>query len=532
MYRILIADDEGIMLESLKAIISRNYPESCEVETAKTGRSAIEIAEYFHPDIVFMDIEMPGINGIEAMREIRNFNTTTLFYVISAYDKFDYAKQAISLGVERYITKPVTRSTILEVMREACAKVDEMRTIRSDRIKVQEKLETVIPVVENGFVGTVMMPGNFQDVSYYTQLLDIAEKHGYVCVFWLRQNLDDSAENGQVGIGVQMQELYPQFRAVVKSYLRCMVGQPVSDRIVVIVPFPNAAMEYEDRIFAINRMRELAGRLEKQLSLKVRVGIGRVRGLEDLRYSYQEAILALQESSSRIVHTDDISTHGFYEGEFAWESEHRIFQLLNRGDAEGLRSELNLFFDWMIKTYPDSLDNIRLKMLEYIMRAEKDAFHDGAVNYSFESRKNYLTEVMALTEFEGLRDWFLEKMIRVCMQIRDKRGAQSESVVSKAKAYILENFCKDISLDDVSREVNVSPYYFSKLFKEEAGENFIEYLTRLRIMKAKELLPDPQVSIKEISIQIGYGDPNYFSRIFKKQTGMTPREYRESAGSV
>jgi two-component system response regulator YesN len=102
--------------------------------------------------------------------------------------------------------------------------------------------------------------------------------------------------------------------------------------------------------------------------------------------------------------------------------------------------------------------------------------------------------------------------------------------VKRAKSYIDENYSRDISLDEVSREVNISPYYFSKIFKEEANENFIEYLTRVRIEKAKEMLENPALSIKEVSVRSGYADPNYFSRIFKKQTDMTPREYKAKYG--
>lgn len=108
-----------------------------------------------------------------------------------------------------------------------------------------------------------------------------------------------------------------------------------------------------------------------------------------------------------------------------------------------------------------------------------------------------------------------------------RREEQSESVISKAKTYIRENFANELSLDEVSRYVNISPYYFSKLFKEEAGENFIEYLTRIRIAHAKELLKNPELSIKEICLMSGYSDPNYFSRLFKKQEDVTPSEYRE-----
>lgn len=99
--------------------------------------------------------------------------------------------------------------------------------------------------------------------------------------------------------------------------------------------------------------------------------------------------------------------------------------------------------------------------------------------------------------------------------------------IKKALELIESNYHKDISLDEISETLNISPYYFSKLFKENQGEGFIEYLTRKRIDKAKLMLTDPEKSIKEIGIACGYSDPNYFSRIFKKSTGMTPSEYKE-----
>jgi two-component system response regulator YesN len=118
-------------------------------------------------------------------------------------------------------------------------------------------------------------------------------------------------------------------------------------------------------------------------------------------------------------------------------------------------------------------------------------------------------------------------MTSIAGTIHNQAEEKDESTVARACKYIQENFRQELSLDDVSKEVNVSPYYFSKLFKEEVGENFIDYLTALRIGNAKELLKRPILSVREAGLQSGYADPNYFSRIFKKHTGMTPREYRE-----
>ena len=151
----------------------------------------------------------------------------------------------------------------------------------------------------------------------------------------------------------------------------------------------------------------------------------------------------------------------------------------------------------------------------------------GIGTYGFHSRKDYMADVLACSDYIALREWFLGKLEAACRKVATRREEQSESVISKAKAYIRENFAKELSLDEVSRYVNISPYYFSKLFKEEAGENFIEYLTKIRIAHAKELLKKPELSIKEICIMSGYSDPNYFSRIFKKQEDVTPSEYRE-----
>ena len=119
MYKVMLADDEGIVIDSLTYIIRQNFDGECQVESAKTGRSVIELAESFRPDIAFMDIQMPGINGIEAMKEIKKNNPNLIFIVMSAYDKFDYAQEAINLGVLEYLHKPVNQKKIVEVLKRA-----------------------------------------------------------------------------------------------------------------------------------------------------------------------------------------------------------------------------------------------------------------------------------------------------------------------------------------------------------------------------------------------------------------------------
>jgi len=204
--------------------------------------------------------------------------------------------------------------------------------------------------------------------------------------------------------------------------------------------------------------------------------------------------------------------------------------MVARADSSGARDQANAFFDWMVKNYADCKEDIQIKVLEFVMSAEKEAFEHGNMRYGFRYRKDYLSQVVNCQTNDELRSWLLEKIAIVCQFMRTSQDKEAKSLVAKAKQYIDCNFHKDISLDDVSKIVNISPYYFSKVFKDEAEENFIEYLTRKRMESAKTLLIKPELSIKEICVMIGYSDPNYFSRVFKKYEGITPSEYRENLG--
>ena len=149
------------------------------------------------------------------------------------------------------------------------------------------------------------------------------------------------------------------------------------------------------------------------------------------------------------------------------------------------------------------------------------------MSYHFRDRTHYLATVNGFRTMEELQNWFLDHIKTVVELIHAKAGEKYSDIVANARKYMAENFQKDISLDEVSRVANVSPYYLSKIFKEETGETFVEYLTGLRMAHAKNLLKQRDKSIKQICMESGYSDPNYFSRIFKKTVGVTPSEYRE-----
>ena len=229
------------------------------------------------------------------------------------------------------------------------------------------------------------------------------------------------------------------------------------------------------------------------------------------------------------MHFNDIPIVQEYDGEYPRDLEDRYIQKVLEADETEAVTVAEQFFDWMIRNYADFREDIEIKVLEMVMRVEYHAFRKGGARYGFRYRENYIRELQECLDYEELRYWFVRKTQEVCRGMITVKEKESETVISKAKNYIQENYQKDISLDDVSRHVDISPYYFSKLFKQEDGRTFIEYLTGIRIQEARRLLRNPGYSIKEIGIMCGYSDPNYFSRIFKKYEGVTPSEFRERA---
>ena len=179
MYKLMLADDEGIVRESLKFIVDKEFPGSFETFEAKTGRHVIELADEVRPDIAFMDIRMPGINGIDAMKEIRRTNPNIVFVVISAYDKFDYAKQALNLGVIDYINKPFDKAQIVAVLKKAMVEVDRVREQRTRELEIKEKLDSIVPIIENGLIQDLLSHEHFKEnIEEYKKILEIDEKYG------------------------------------------------------------------------------------------------------------------------------------------------------------------------------------------------------------------------------------------------------------------------------------------------------------------------------------------------------------------
>lgn len=532
MYKILLADDEQIVLDALQYMITKSFPEGCELETASSGKEAVRKAESFVPDLVFMDIQMPGLNGIEAVAEIRKNNPETVFIMLTAYDKFDYAKNALNLGVFEYLLKPINRAKITEVLEKAFDKIDSEKAHKNSDREMSEKLQNVIPVLENGFIYTIVFyEDHHKDEAFeYKSLLNIRENGGYIMSIELDDAEDRGDSDNTMGLSaksVKSVNFYPRLKEIIQSCCKCVVGPMMLNKVVVFVPQSPAA-EYVLRVSAIGVAEQIYNYLKEEIDADIRIGIGSFQpSVDKLCQSYDEALKALHYAPLKIVHYKDLPEEQVVKDDYPMALEKSFLEKCKKGDRQSC-DDFTAIFDWLVQVHGENPFEVKTKLLELVFMAERTAYSNGAMEYGFSDRKGYLETMVAMGSYPEVHTWCIDKIRTAIFAIANNKENKAGHITMSAKTFIDNNYHRDITLEDVSQAVNLSPYYFSKLFKAETGENFIDYLTRVRITKAKQLLHNRELSIKEICYTIGYSDPNYFSRNFKKIVGVTPTEFRES----
>ncbi|MDO7908039.1 AraC family transcriptional regulator [Paenibacillus sp. JX-17] len=445
MYKILIADDEALEREGLEWIIDHMLKENFRIIHAENGRRAIELAEEEHPHIVLMDVNMPGIRGLDAIREIKESLPDTKFVLVTAYDYFAYAKEALSLGVKEYIVKPAKRNEVVEILQQLVQELDEEKRRRQEHLELKNKVSQLVPLAENELALMIMVhQTGDSDAAQLAEWLDFPLGTGCSMVAALAESPTQLDEK----------RLYDFIRSYTKSSgMECILSSLIDQHIAIFLTAPRNPDQHAGWMDEVKRFGEdLCLRVERQVewSTSISVGVGSLcEGADGLHQSYFEAVFAsaYYEQGGKVCRFDD----------------------LRNGEGEA-----------------------------YKVSSLSDGQH--------RLHRSYVATAL--------------------QRSREEREQETITVLDRARQYILQRYTEELSLEDVAEHVHLNPYYLSKIMKQQFGESFIDLLTRLRIEKAKEIMSSEQLSLKEVCFEVGYKDPNYFSRVFKRVTGMTPTEYR------
>ncbi|MDF2510928.1 MAG: response regulator [Herbinix sp.] len=532
MYKVLIVDDEPIAVESIGFMITKNFDCVKEIEKARSGKDAIEKSFQFHPDIIIMDINMPGINGLEAMKQIRKTNESVSFIVISAFDYFDYAVESVALGVEEYLLKPVKEAKFIETFQKVLVHVEENYSNRRQILEQQERLEMIVPILEAGFMNSLCMYGqDTTQLTHYCELFGYQSTSGYVMAIEFGQKTDDHIEN-KIGAGIHGERMYEEYKNIIKSSLNCIVSQVMLNRIIVYVFDTGEEGDYEQKARAVKaaqRIMERAARIYPDIF----IGIGNYHmDINCAKKSYQEALHALRTLAISDSLNDNLQSHILHEDDIIERSEEQvndyeelieteIFTKISDSDNVSVQLSFVQLFERMSADPGIDFDAIKKWMISLVVGFEK--------RFEKVLKNNYykvLDEIIGAKEVGALYNIGKRYINETVNQIMEGRQNKANSIIEKADKYILEHYNEDISLDEIAQHVNLSSYYFSRFYKNATGTNFTDKMVMLRMDKAKELLKQEELSVKDVSYMVGYSDPNYFSKIFKKVTGFNASEYK------
>jgi len=514
MYNILITDDEQIAIDSLKFIISKNFEGQINLFTAQSGTDALQIINQQDIDIIFMDINMPGLTGLDTVGCINKIKPDSVIIIISAFDRFQYAQEAMNLGVFKYITKPVNRNVIIQTVRESMTLIDNRRGQISDDLALHKKLDMVSPMVENDFLYSLIFSNDSNaDLSSYIEYFNITNPTWCIC----------SLEIPRVASSNQS-ATYMRIRDVLNEKYRFLVSTFIINRITVFFPIPDEL--YSTDIFR-DELKKIYVLLCNKIGSGIRMGVSNIESDTKLIVkTYNDSVETLnkvpgdggilfsgEEVHKNLIEKDDSTVK-------------KLYVRLKIGDSSGVISLFEQYFNYLT-TFNDSLSKIKTVLIEFLINVKNTTLE---INSSYENQNfDDLFSVFANENDLSMLKSFVKQRLMECVNsIGNTRQQKENPTIEKVCKYIDENIEKDLSLEALAAVANVSTFYLSKIFKEEKSETVINFVTNKRLEKSRQLLEETNYSIKEITAFVGYNDQNYFSRLFKNKFGVSPSEFRNN----
>lgn len=535
----IIADDEKTILDGLKVSIDWRSFDIDVVGAAKNGIEALDMAQKLRPDIVLTDIRMPGLNGIELIKEIKKFCPFVKFILISAYEEFEFAKEAISLGVLSYITKPIKKQKVIDEVLKARDEIMEERHEKENMNKLEELYLSTLPILSEHYhnsliMGKVMISGGYKS-KFNTYGIDLDETDTGVFVFTLDRIDETTEELFEKSIQIILLMIAEMIKELLPLCYKRTVFQSYSNEVVAIY---NASLNHAAAIKEITLTAEaIKNKVKHDTGISISAGVGRIySSLKEISLSYQEAIRALNYrlvyGNNTVLYIDNVEMKEMKDA--------HLFNNLNEiltGVQDVLRTGKT---DEVIKLIKSRLDKLTgYKSIPYYY-VQQVYCHLLSVLLRTIYEMNILPEqlygmpvhlygeLFKKETLPELEKWYFDLVERACTAINERKATKTSHVINSAVSYIKANCNKDISLGEVAEHVNLNPSYLSRLFKEETGIQFVEYVRTVKMEIAKDLLKNSNKKIYEICEELGYLNVQYFSTIFKNTVGVTPMEYKKS----
>lgn len=534
MLKVVIVEDESKILRMLVNLIDWNSHGFEIVSTARDGISGENTILQLKPDIVITDVRMPGCNGIEMIRRIKEILPDAEFIILSGYRHFEYAHSALSLGVRNYLLKPIDEGKLISIL----TKIRQSRESLSAQQQQQQAALEEMQIQRNILRNTLVLNLTSRDIFVPEDSLETANQlyctkfqtGCYQVATMQFDNRNESDEEKEKIFLPQVIELIGQVYA--EDTYDCVARTATYDITFII----NYDPENEHRItqlhnFLFDQTHSLT---EEYGSYSVTAGISLpIDDYRQLKQGYTYSAQALQHSlidgRDRIIFYDSlppaVGTHNA-KNLFHEQRKLQLLNILSANQPDELVQWLKNFAadisyrDYQAASFYDLCHNIAEEALNYFISIQNMDLDKSELLFYLNS------ELVPAASIDSLFTKLYEFLLHLIKNFTAEKISNSYKMVQRAQKYIDKNYKNQIRLEDVANAVGLNTTYLCGLFKTEAGITFSEYLTAKRMDEAKKLLRDSSLNIITIAMECGYGDVKYFSKLFSKTVGIRPTEYR------
>lgn len=528
MWKVIIADDEKLICRLVEALVDWTGLGLEIVGKAENGLEALELVKDRQPNILITDIRMPGCDGLELIRQARELCPDIEIVIISGYAHFEYAQTAIAYGVGNYILKPIKQDELNETLQKIVSRLKDGHNSSPDKASDHENSRNDLRRLREGLIKDVLDGSREFTVRELNENYHFHVEKGILQAFVLKIDFDPE-KTGEPAFSIIMQKAEELFLAGVPSICtESLLTFRGFNGYGILNYFPEKRDEVRHRLREFLRQMEASKNLFGKVEFSIGLGSA-VSNAAELADSMEEARLAVEErlieGCGRMLERTSISSgidkQPLLE-KYAKTVEHAI-EILDEKEA--------LLADSNLKSAVMNMPSIRgREILEIILDAGKlfvlrtGNRHTGKQQQEFEFRCRQCNRV------EGLFEELYMLQEKIILEAKTVRENEATRPIRIAKQMIMENYGRNITLDEVCDAVGFSSAYFSAMFKKETGEGFSKYLTRVRIDKAKELLRETNIPVAEVCEAVGYNDRKHFTQTFHKMTGVNPAEFRRPYG--
>ncbi|WP_168121426.1 response regulator [Paenibacillus sp. HB172176] len=528
MIKVLVIDDEFLVRVGLKTFIAWKEKGFELIGEATNGREALELLRRFPCDIILTDICMPEMDGLELLEQVRKEYPHIQSIILTNHDEFKYVRKALQLGAIDYVLKLTMEPKELEeklmlLKEEICRKKNEQA--QSDDVQLEMK-RLQQDAREKRFREIVTKSCSPKEVR------EVFVEFGYDAPwevsFATAIKIDGYGKVAGENRFKSEKLLHFSVRNIILELLKsAMPGELIeTDKSTFTLLTP----DYSSAL--LTEMRESIGRY-----LKLSVSFGVSRACTDytrLHEAYKEAEAALEQTfyagAGQIIEYDEERYGGSNGGEafISW-TEEDWSRMIEQRDEEALLAALERFRDKLAGSIRMSTDEARERWILLIQQFSKGVRElDGDI-YSMEPYRDCYPNqaVRTLETLEDIYEWFRAWVPHYLRYVKERSNHQWRPEIRRVVHMIREQYMTQVKVSDLAKAAGFTEAYLSVLFKKETGETVIDCLIRHRMDKARELLKSPGVKIYEVSEAVGYTDPNYFAKLFKKMEGIYPLEYRK-----